>query len=65
MGVVSEALQELDDVGVDVGVIADVVDPLIQLGLIGQLALGQQVGDLEEAGVLGQLLDRVPPIAED
>ncbi len=31
----------------------------------GQLAVDQEVGDLEVGGLLGQLLDRVAAVAED
>jgi hypothetical protein len=31
VGVVAEAVEELDDVGVDVGVVADVLGPLVEL----------------------------------
>jgi hypothetical protein len=43
----------------------DVVVPLLELRPVGQLALGQQVGHLEEAGLLGELLDRVAAVAQD
>ena len=63
--VAREALEELLEVLVQQGVPAD---PLVELAqLVGgrQLAVDQQVGDLEEAGVLGQLVDRVPAVAQD
>ena len=60
VGVVVEALQEpLAHVLVDVGVIRDVVRPLVELVGGGQLAEDQQVGHLEVGGLLGELLDRV------
>ena len=43
-------------------------DPLVELAqLVGgrQLAVDQQVGDLEEAGLLGQLVDRIAAVAQD
>ena len=40
-------------------------DPLRQLVQRGQLAVDQQVGDLEVAGVLAQLLDRVAAVLQD
>ena len=38
---------------------------LSQLRLVRQLALEQEVGGLEEAGLLGHLLDRIAAIAQD
>ena len=63
--VVAVALEELDDVGVDVGVVADVLGPLVELRLVGQLAFVQQVGHFEEGRLLGDLLDRIAAIAQD
>jgi hypothetical protein len=65
VGVVAKAFQELGDVGVDVGVELDRFFPRLELGLGGQLALAQQVGHLEEARALGQLLDRVATVPQD
>ena len=65
VGVVAEPLEELGDVGVDVGVVLDRLGPLVELRLGRQLALAQQVGHLEEAGLLGQLLDRIAAVAQD
>ncbi len=65
VGIVAEALEELDDVGMDVGVVAHVVLPPVQLGLRGQLTLEQEVGYFEEAGLLCQLLDGVSAVPED
>ncbi len=48
MGVVAEPLQELGDVGVDVGVELDLLFPRGQLLLVGQLALAEKVCHLEE-----------------
>jgi hypothetical protein len=63
--VVAEPLHELLDVLVDEGVDGDEVIPLVQLLLRGQLAVDEQVGDLEVAGLLGQLLDRVAAVLQD
>jgi hypothetical protein len=41
------------------------VHPLVELGLVRQLTVQQQVGDLQERGALGQLLDRVAAVLED
>ena len=57
VGVVAEGLGQLLDVLVDEGVVGDVIDPAIELGLGGELAEDQQVGDLEVGGVLAELLD--------
>ena len=66
VGVVAEPLeQELLDVLVDEGVVGDVEDPALELGLGRQLAEDEQVGDLEVARVLAQLLDRVAAVLED
>jgi hypothetical protein len=59
VGVVTEPLEELLDVLVDEGVVGDVEDPALELGLRGKLPEDEQVGDLEVARVLAQLLDRV------
>ena len=65
VGVVAEALEELLEVLVDVGVVGDVEDPAVELGAGRQLAEDQQVGDLEEGGALAELLDRVAAVFED
>ncbi len=49
VGVVAEALHEVLDVLVHERVDRDLVDPAAQLGLVGQPAVDQQVGDLEVA----------------
>ena len=41
------------------------VHPLLQLGRGGQLAVEQEVGDLQEGAILGQLLDGISAIAQD
>ena len=65
VGVVAEALEELLEVLVDEGVVDDVVGPAVELGPGRQLAEDQEVGDLEEAGALAELLDRVAAVFED
>ncbi len=65
MRVVAEALHELLDVLVHERVDRDLVRPLVELLLAGQLTVDQQVGDLEVARALGQLLDRIAPVLED
>ncbi len=63
--VVAEALEELLDVLVDEGVVGDVEDPALELRLGRQLAVDQQVGDLEEGRLLAELLDRDAAVLED
>jgi hypothetical protein len=63
--VVAEPLHEALDVLVDEGVVGDLVDPGLELLLGGQLAVDQQVGDLEEARALRELLDRVAAVLQD
>ena len=63
--VVAEPLDELLAVLVQEGVVRDVVHPLVQLTLSRQVAVQQQVGHLQEGGVLGQLLDGVAPVLQD
>ena len=65
VGVVAEALEELLQVLVDVGVVGDVEGPAVELGPGRQLAEDQQVGDLEEGRALAELLDRVAAVFED
>ena len=65
MRVVAEPLEELVDVRVDVGVDPHVVGPALELSRGRKLALEQQVRGLEEARLLGDLLDRVAAVAED
>ena len=62
--VVAEALHELLDVLVDERVVGDLEDPLVELLLGRQLAVDQEVGDLEVRGLLAQLLDRVAAVLE-
>jgi hypothetical protein len=65
MGIVVEAVDELLDVLVDERVVSDLLDPLLGLGLVGQLAIDQQMGDVEETAVLGEFFDRIPAVAQD
>src|SRR5437879_13382130 len=60
-----EGIDQLLDVFVKQGVMGDRVHPLTVLGRIGQVAMNQEIGDLEEATALGQLLDRIAAVAED
>ena len=66
MGVVVEALHEpLADVLVDERVVGDFVHPLVELGLGGQFTVDEQVCHLEVGRVLRQVLNGVPPVAQD
>ena len=65
VGVVAEALHEVLDVLVHERVDRDLVHPARQLRLRRELAVDQQVGDLQVAGVLAQLLDRVAAVLQD
>ncbi len=63
--VVAEPLHELLDVLVHERVVGDLVHPGVVLRLGRQGAVHQEVGDLEEVGLLGQLLDGVAAVLED
>ncbi len=66
VGVVVEALHEpLPHVLVDERVVRDVIAPLLELGGVGELAEDEEVGHLEVARVLGELLDRITAVAQD
>ena len=66
VGVVVEAVDEpLAHVLVDEGVVRDVADPCVELRLVRELAVQQQIGDLEIRRLLGELLDRVAAVAQD
>jgi len=62
---VERVVHALAELLVQIRVVGDVVDPSIVLSLVGQLAVDQQVGDLEEGALFGELLDRVAAVAED
>ncbi len=63
--VVAEALHERLDVLVHERVVGDLVHPRLVLGLGRERAVDQEVGDLEEVRLLGELLDGVPAVLED
>ena len=66
VGVVVEAVDEpLAHVLVDERVVGDVVAPRLQLRLVGQLAVQQEIGDLQVRRVLGELLDGIAAVAQD
>ena len=63
--VAGEPVEEPAQVLMQQGVHVDQPDEVGQLLGGRQLAVDQQVGDLQERGVLGELLDRVPAVAQD
>ena len=65
VGVVAEALHEGLHVLVHERVVGDLVHPRVHLRLGGERAVDEEVGDLEEAGLLRQLLDGVAAVLED
>jgi len=65
VGVVAEALDELLHVLVHERVGRDLVVPGLELRLRRQLAVDQEVGDLQVARSLCELLDRVAAVLED
>ena len=56
---------KLLDVLVHERVDRDLVRPLVELRLRRQLAVDEQVGDLEVGRLLGELLDRIAAVLED
>jgi hypothetical protein len=62
--VAPEAAQEELHLLVDHRVVGDGLDEAVALGLVGQLAIEQQVADLEEVAVRGQLLDGVAAVQQ-
>ena len=65
VGVVAKTFDEGLHVLVNEGVGDDLVREVLELGRVGQFAVQEQVGDLEVARVLGQLLDGVTPVHQD
>jgi hypothetical protein len=65
VGVVAKALEELLHVRVDVRMDPDVLLELGEVRVRGELALEEQVRGLEKPRLLGELLDRVAPVAEN
>jgi hypothetical protein len=64
VGVAAEAREELVELLVQHGVVGDVALELLVFGRRRQLAVQQQVADLEEARLLGQLADRVAAVQQ-
>jgi hypothetical protein len=65
MSALREGIEELLHLLVEDGVMGDLRLEARQFVRSGQFAVEQQVGHLEEARFLSELLDRVAPIAED
>ena len=65
MGVLREPVEDPLELLMEEGVAADVVVPATELLVCRELAVDQQVGDLEEGGPLGELLDWVAAVAQD
>ena len=63
--IVVKAVHELLDVLVDPRVVGDLPCPLVERLLGRQLAAHQEIRDLEERPLLGELLDRIAAIPED
>jgi hypothetical protein len=59
---VPEALHKVLYVLVDEGVVGDLVDPVVVLVLVWQVAVDQEVGHLKIVGVLAELLYRNAPV---
>ena len=64
MGVPAEALVEAAQLFVQHRVAHHALMEYLPLGLRRQLAVQQQVGDLEEVGLFGQLVDRVAAVQQ-
>ena len=65
MGVVTEALEEIEHAFVEHRMRAYRVVELIELGWSRQVTVQEQVGDLQEIRMLRELLHRVAPVHED
>jgi hypothetical protein len=65
MRVAAEATPELRHLLVNHRVIGHVIHEVGLLGLVRQLAVQDQIGDLEEVTLLGQVLDRVAAMQKD
>src|SRR5689334_14110515 len=65
MSFVMEAIDNLLDIFVDDRVKRDVVSPIFELGLVGQLAVKNQIGSLQISAFFGNLLDRIAAVAKN
>ena len=62
--VAAEAVEEAPQLLMHHGVVGDALAEVLELGRGRQVAFQQQVGDLDEVGVLRQLLDRVAAVQQ-
>lgn len=65
MRVIREELEEALHVLVHQRVVSDVAFELIELLLVGQLAVEEQVGHFDEAGLFRELIDGIAAVAQD
>ena len=65
MGAVGERLEEMLHVLPKQGVKRDRLLVGLELRLGGQLPVLEEIGDLEEGCLLGELLDQIAPVVED
>ena len=65
MGITPETLIEAHQLLMHHGVPGDDAHEVVELLLVGQFAVEDQVGHLEEAAALGQLLDGIAPVLEN
>ncbi len=65
MGVVAETLEEVEHALVEHGVRADRGVEFLEFARRRQLAIEQQVADLDEVRMFGKLFDRVAPVHQD
>ena len=57
-----EGVEEVAHLLPDQGVVGDLSDETVQLLLVRKLAVDQQIGNLQEGAVLGQLVDQAKPL---
>ena len=65
MRIAPESAEEGGDLFVHHGVVGDGVQEIVALLAVRQVAVQQQVGNLEEMAVLGEFLDRVAAVQQD
>ena len=64
MGVAAEAFEEAVELGMQHGVHGDVALEGFVLRCAGQFAVQQQMADLDEVGLRGQLVDRIAAVQQ-
>ena len=64
MGVAPEAAIEGRELLVEHGVARDRVGEVLQLGLLRKLAVEEQIADLHEGRMLGELVDRIAAVEQ-